>query len=63
MSSRTQGPVRRTLKTERIFYSSRDMYQLDQILLFMSGGSIEMAQQSVDDPSDVLVNSNPLRYA
>ena len=46
------GIVRGTPKAGRVFYSSRDMYRLNGILLFMSRGlTVEEAQQRVDGPS------------
>ena len=46
--------VRGTPKAGRVFYSSRDMYRLRGILLFMSRGlTLAEAQQRVDFPSEV----------
>ena len=45
--------VRGTAKAGRVFYSSRDMYRLRGILLFISRGlTLEEAQQRVDLPAD-----------
>jgi DNA-binding transcriptional MerR regulator len=45
--------VREAPKAGRVFYSSRDMYRLRGILLFMSRGlTLEEAQQRVDLPVD-----------
>ena len=46
-----KGIVHGIPKAGRVFYSSRDMYRLKGILLFMSRGlTLAEAQRQVDDP-------------
>jgi DNA-binding transcriptional MerR regulator len=46
-----KGIVRGVVRAGRVFYSSRDLYRLKGILLFMTRGStLEEAQRRVDQP-------------
>jgi DNA-binding transcriptional MerR regulator len=46
-----RGIVKGITKVGRVFYSSRDLYRLKGILLFMSRGlTLEEAQRQVDHP-------------
>jgi DNA-binding transcriptional MerR regulator len=46
-----RGVVKGIARTGRVFYSSRDLYRLKGILLFMSRGlTLEQAQRRVDHP-------------
>lgn len=46
-----KGIVKGITKVERVFYSSRDLYRLKGVLLFMSRGlTLEEAQRRVDHP-------------
>ncbi|MBZ5547083.1 MAG: helix-turn-helix domain-containing protein [Acidobacteriia bacterium] len=46
-----EGIVKGIAKAGRVFYSSRDLYRLKGILLFMSRGlTLEEAQRRVDRP-------------
>jgi DNA-binding transcriptional MerR regulator len=48
-----RGVVKGIARTGRVFYSSRDLYRLKGILLFMSRGlTLEEAQKQVDHPVD-----------
>jgi len=46
-----KGIVKGLARAERVFYSSRDLYRLKGILLFMTRGlTLEEAQRRVDQP-------------
>jgi len=46
-----KGIVRGVVRAGRVFYSSRDLYRLKGILLFMTRGlTLEEAQRRVDSP-------------
>lgn len=46
-----RGVVKGIARTGRVFYSSRDLYRLKGILIFMSRGlTLEEAQRQVDHP-------------
>jgi len=46
-----KGIVKGITKVGRVFYSSRDLYRLKGVLLFMSRGlTLEEAQRRVDHP-------------
>lgn len=48
-----KGIVTGTVKAERVFYTSRDMYRLRGILVFLSRGlALEEAVRRVDQPPD-----------
>lgn len=48
-----RGIVKGVARAGRVFYSSRDMYRLKGILLFMSRGlTLEEAQRRVDHPRE-----------
>ncbi len=48
-----RGIVKGVAKAGRVFYSSRDMYRLKGILLFMARGlTLEEAQRRVDHPTE-----------
>lgn len=48
-----RGIVKGVARAGRVFYSSRDMYRLKGILLFMTRGlTLEEAQRRVDQPTD-----------
>lgn len=48
-----KGIVKGIARAGRVFYSSRDLYRLKGILLFMSRGlTLEEAQRRVDHPSE-----------
>jgi DNA-binding transcriptional MerR regulator len=48
-----KGIVTGTVKAGRVFYSSRDMYRLRGILVFLSRGlALEEAIRRVDQPPD-----------
>lgn len=50
-----KGIVQGIAKAGRVFYSSRDMYRLKGIRLFMSRGlSLEEAKRSVDQPTEAV---------
>jgi len=47
-----KGMVKGVARAGRVFYSSRDMYRLKGILLFMSRGlTLDEAQRRVDHPT------------
>ncbi len=47
-----RGIVKGVAKVGRVFYSSRDMYRLKGILLFMTRGlTLDEAQRRVDNPT------------
>ena len=53
-----RGIVRGIPKAARVFYSSRDMYTLKGILLFMSRGlPLEEAKSRVDHPTQEVASS------
>jgi DNA-binding transcriptional MerR regulator len=48
-----KGIVKGVAKAGRVFYSSRDMYRLRGILLFMTRGlTLDEAQRRVDNPRE-----------
>lgn len=50
-----KGIVQGIAKAGRVFYSSRDMYRLKGIRLFMSRGlSLEEAKRRVDQPTEAV---------
>lgn len=51
-----KGIVKGLARAGRVFYSSRDLYRLKGILLFMSRGlTLEEAQRRVDHPVEASV--------
>lgn len=54
-----KGIVEGIAKAGRIFYSSRDMYRLKGVLLFMTRGlSLEEARKRVDRPAEELARES-----
>lgn len=54
-----KGIVKGIPKAGRVFYSSRDMYRLRGILLFMTRGlPLEEATKRVDHPAELATHGN-----